>query len=144
MGAMITQAESEQLVANATRPLLEKIQQLTDATRPLLEKIQQLTDATRPLLEKIQQLTDATRPLLEKIQQLTGALDEAKAVIRSFKTQIFGVRAETSQVLFTDEHQIFIDPTWGAGHETTPPPPPVVEVEVTTVRKPRDHRGLAQ
>ena len=102
MGAMITQAESEQLVANATRPLLEKI------------------------------------------QQLTGALDEAKAVIRSFKTQIFGVRAETSQVLFTDEHQIFIDPTWGAGHETTPPPPPVVEVEVTTVRKPRDHRGLAQ
>src|SRR5208337_2483004 len=100
MGAMITQAESEQL------------------------------------------LTDATRPLLEKIQQLTGALDEAKAVIRSFKTQIFGVRAETSQVLFTDEHQIFIDPTWGAGLETTPPPPPVVEV--TTVRKPRDHRGLAQ
>ena len=77
----------------------------------------------------------ATAPLLE-------ALEQAKRTIRQLQTALYGVRAETSQVVLSAEGQQRIDPTWGASQETTPPPAePKTE---TVVRRPRDRRGLAQ
>ena len=77
----------------------------------------------------------ATTPLLE-------ALEQAKRTIRQLQTALYGVRAETSQVVLSAQGQMRIDPTWGMSQETTPPPAaPVAE---TVVRRPRDRRGLAQ
>lgn len=77
----------------------------------------------------------ATAPLLE-------ALAQAKRTISALQTALYGVRAETSQVVLSAEGQQRIDPTWGASQETTPPP--AAPVASTVVRRPRDRRGLAQ
>jgi transposase len=76
--------------------------------------------------------------------QMQDALDQAKLTIRSLLAQIHGVRAETIQVVLSDEHQQHIDATWGGAKDVTPAPAPTEEVEPKTVRRPRDRRGLAQ
>jgi hypothetical protein len=80
----------------------------------------------------------ATTPLLE-------ALAQAKRRISQLQEALYGVRAETSQVVLSAEGQQVIDSTWGLSQETTPPPLPAEEVKPeTVVRRPRDRRGLAQ
>ena len=77
----------------------------------------------------------ATTPLIE-------ALAQAKQTIAKLQTQLYGIRAETSQVVLTAEGQQRIDATWGMSQDTTPAPAPPQEETVT--RRPRDRRGLAQ
>ncbi len=80
--------------------------------------------------------------IAQAVAPLQAALAQAKRTIAMLQTKLYGVRAETSQVVLTAEGQQFIDATWGLSQETTPPPEaPQVE---TVVRRPRDRRGLAQ
>ena len=89
------------------------------------------------------ELTVAQRTMAERIVPLQEALAQAKLVIAKLQTQLYGTRAETSQVVLTAEGQQHIDPTWGISHETTPAPP-AEERREQVVRRPRDRRGLAQ
>jgi hypothetical protein len=75
---------------------------------------------------------------------LQAALAEAKRTIAMLQTKLYGVRAETSQVVLTAEGQQLIDATWGLSQDTTPAPGPLVPVADTAVRSPRDRRGIAQ
>jgi hypothetical protein len=76
------------------------------------------------------------------LAQVTEALAQAKRTIAMLNTKLFGVRAETSQVVLTAEGQQVIDATWGMSTETTAAPEkPKPE---TVVKRPRDRRGLAQ
>ena len=85
----------------------------------------------------------AQRTLAERLVPLQEALAQAKLVIAKLQTQLYGTRAETSQVVLTAEGQQHIDPTWGTSHETTPAPP-AEERREQVVRRPRDRRGLVQ
>lgn len=82
------------------------------------------------------------RSMAEAMLQLQESLAQAKQVIAKLRTQLYGTRAETSQVVLTAEGQTYIDPTWGLSQDTTPPP--VEERREQVVRRPRDRRGLAQ
>ena len=82
------------------------------------------------------------RLLAETEVPLRAALDQAKRVIAMLQTKLYGVRAETSQVLLTAEGQLFIDVLWGMSKDVAPAPEKL-EPE-TVVRRPRDRRGLAQ
>lgn len=78
----------------------------------------------------------------QEVLPLREALAQAKRTIAMLQTKLYGVRAETSQVVLSAEGQQLIDPTWVMSQETTPAPaPPQPE---TVVRRPRDRRGLAQ
>ena len=89
-----------------------------------------------------QRIAEATKPLRETIAQMIESLAQAKRTIAMLQTKLYGVRAETSQVVLTAEGQQFIDATWGMSQETTPAPEkPEPE---TIVRRPRDRRGVAQ
>jgi hypothetical protein len=89
-----------------------------------------------------QRIAEATKPLRETIAQMFESLAQAKRTIAMLQTKLYGVRAETSQVVLTAEGQQFIDATWGMSQETTPAPEkPEPE---TIVRRPRDRRGVAQ
>lgn len=90
-----------------------------------------------------QELLTAQRTMSDRIVPLQEALAQAKQVIAKLQTQLYGTRAETSQVVLTAEGQQFIDTTWGISRETTPPPP-AEERREQVVRRPRDHRGLVQ
>lgn len=79
----------------------------------------------------------------ETVVPLQQALEQAKRIIAMLQTKLYGVRAETSQVVLTAEGQQFIDATWNQPQESTPPPAEPVR-EVVVERKPRDRRGLAQ
>lgn len=90
----------------------------------------------RMIAEAVRQAVHAaTAPLLETIEQ-------AKRTIRQLQTQLYGVRAETSQVVLTAEGQQVLDATWGLSQETTPPP--AATTPVAAVCRPRDRRGLGQ
>ena len=78
-----------------------------------------------------------TQALTDQIVPLQEALAHAKQVIAKLQTQLYGTRAETSQVVLTAEGQQFIDTTWGISHETTPAPP-ADERREQVVRTPRD------
>ena len=89
-----------------------------------------------------QRIAEATKPLHELIAHLSEALGQAKRIIAMLQTKLYGVRAETSQVVLSAEGQQLIDVSWGLSQETTPAPEqPEPE---TVVRRPRDQRGLAQ
>lgn len=101
-----------------------------------------------PLAEVEQRIAAAVQETEARLHATIARLErivmESKQVIARMRTQLYGVRAETSQVVLTAEGQEVIDETWLASRDATPPPPPVVEVEGTTVRRPRDRRGMAQ
>jgi transposase len=84
-----------------------------------------------------------TRAVHAATAPLHDALAQAKLVIAKLQTALYGVRAETSQVVLSAEGQQFIDASWGASQDTTPAPA-AEEKRETVVRRPRDHRGLAQ
>jgi len=80
----------------------------------------------------------------EQVTSLQEALAQAKQRIAVLHTKLFGVQTETSQVVLTAEGQLHIDATWGQSQSVAPAPAePLVQPE-TVVRRPRDHRGLAQ
>jgi hypothetical protein len=92
-----------------------------------------------------QAVAQAVQPLHEMIAQMRATIAQAKHTIAMLQTKLYGVRAETSQVVLTAEGQQVIDATWGVSQETTPAPADPAAVPATTVvRKPRDGRGLAQ
>ena len=96
----------------------------------------------RMITEAVQQavaqaVAQGTAPLLD-------ALIQAQRTIAALQTKLYGVRTETSQVVLMAEGQQYLDATWGQSQETTPPPAAPVEEPATTVRRPRDRRGLAQ
>jgi hypothetical protein len=95
--------------------------------------------------EQVEQMVAAAvaKAVAEATAPLTAALVQAKQVIAKLQTQLYGTRAETSQVVLTAEGQQFIDTAWGQSTETTPAPP-AEERRETVVRRPRDRRGLAQ
>ena len=106
-----------------------------------------VTQVTSQFQREIERLTSevaaAQRAMNERVIPLQEALAQAKLVIAKLQTQLYGTRAETSQVVLTAEGQLFIDTTWGTSHETTPAPP-ADERREQVVRRPRDRRGLAQ
>jgi transposase len=125
---MISLAEHQRLVAAAVQAALAQMQQQFAA------EIAQVQAQTATL----------QRQMAEQITPLQDALAQAKRTIAALQTKLYGVRSETSQVVLTAEGQQFIDALWGQSRETTPAPPPLVELPGTTVRRPRDRRGLAQ
>ena len=50
-----------------------------------------------------QRIAEATKPLHELIAHLSEALGQAKRIIAMLQTKLYGVRAETSQVVLTAE-----------------------------------------
>lgn len=115
-----------------------------DPANPLTPVVIGLQNQVESLRQEIARLNKRVEELGSQVLQRDDALKQAKDVIAKLNTQIYGVRAETSTVVLSHEHQMQIDPAWKLGRETTPPPAPLSEVEVKTVRKPRDPRGLAQ
>ena len=94
------------------------------------------------IAQEVLPLREALAQMREALAQMREALAQAKRTIAMLQTKLYGVRAETSQVVLSAEGQQLIDPTWGMSQETTTAPAPA-EPE-TVVRKPRDRRGLAQ
>jgi len=95
--------------------------------------------------EQVQQMIAAAvmQALAEATAPLAAALVQAKQMIAKLQTQLYGTRAETSQVVLTAEGQQLIDASWGFSQETTAAPP-AEERREQVVRRPRDRRGLAQ
>ena len=93
--------------------------------------------------EQVEQLiAQQVLPLRGALAQMSEVLAQAKRTIAMLQTKLYGVRAETSQVVLSAEGQQLIDLTWGISQEMTPAPAkPEPE---TVVRRPRDRRGLAQ
>jgi transposase len=117
-----------------------------------IEQVEQMIAAgvaqvTSQLQREIDRLTAelavALRTMTERVVPLQEALAQAKQVIAKLQTQLYGTRAETSQVVLTAEGQQLIDANWGVSQETTPAPP-AQEKREQVVRRPRDRRGLAQ
>ncbi len=121
-------------------PLAEHQRLLAAAVAVAMQEMEQRFAAE---IARVQaQAATLQRQMAEQVVPLQDALAQAKRTIRQLQTQLYGVRAETSQVVLTAEGQQYIDPSWGLSQETTPPPAaPVAE---TVVRRPRDRRGLAQ
>ncbi len=84
------------------------------------------------------------KAVAEAVVPLRAALEEAKVRIAALLQELHGTKSERSQVVLTAEGQQFIDATWLNGTTTEQAPGPLSPVPVTTVRKPRDPRGVAQ
>ena len=81
-----------------------------------VEQVEQLiSQQVLPLREALSQMREAGA-------QMREALAQATRTIAMLQTKLYGVRAETSQVVLTAEGQQFIDATWGMSQETTPAP----------------------
>jgi len=95
--------------------------------------------------EQVQQMIAAAvmQAVAEATAPLAAALVQAKQIIAKLQTQLYGTRAETSQVVLTAEGQQLIDASWGLSQESTAAPP-AEERREQVVRRPRDRRGLAQ
>jgi transposase len=104
-----------------------------------VEEMISMQQAQRMVAEAVAQAVAEARAPLE------AALLDAKRLIAKLMAQIYGTKTEASSVVLTAEGQTFIDASWGVSQETTPAPQPLIELpNATTVRKPRDARGLAQ
>lgn len=106
-----------------------------------VEQVEQMIAVRVAELER--EIARLTKALTDQVVPMQEALAHAKLVIAKLQTQLYGTRAETSQVVLTAEGQQFIDTTWGLSRETTPAPP-AEERREQIVRTPRDRRGLAQ
>ena len=65
-----------------------------------------------PAEQAEQRIAEATKPLHELIAHLSEALGQAKRIIAMLQTKLYGVRAETSQVVLSAEGQQLIDVSW--------------------------------
>ena len=64
--------------------------------------------------EQVEQLiAQQVLPLRAALAQMSEALAQAKRTIAMLQTKLYGVRAETSQVVLSAEGQQLIDLTWG-------------------------------
>ena len=121
---------------------IEQVEQMIASG--VAEAVTQVTSQFQREIDRLTaELAVAQRTMTERIVPLQEALAQAKRTIAKLQTALYGVRAETSQVVLTAEGQQFIDTTWGVSQETTPAPAAEAKRE-TVVRRPRDRRGLAQ
>lgn len=111
---------------------IEQVEQM------IAERVAAATRAMQAAFER--EIARLTQALTDQVVPLQEALAHAKQVIAKLQTQLYGTRAETSQVVLTAEGQQFIDTTWGLSRETTPAPP-ADERREQVVRTPRDRRG---
>ena len=63
-----------------------------------------------------------TKAVAQAHLQLRETIEEARHRIAYLTGLLYGTKAETSKVVFTHEHQKWIDPAWGAVSDVTPAP----------------------